>query len=71
MDTREKILSRAGLHAVLKERHRDFALGAFDLLRARYVGCFTARRIHPSALDGATSPSIGALIAHVYRGMHG
>lgn len=45
MDTREKIISREGLHAVLEEHRRDdrkivFANGVFDLLHvghARYL----------------------------------
>jgi rfaE bifunctional protein nucleotidyltransferase chain/domain len=42
MDTREKILSRAGLHEVLDEHRRSgrkvvFAYGVFDLLHAGHV----------------------------------
>ncbi len=42
MDTREKILSREGLHGVLEEHHRSgrkivFANGVFDLLHAGHV----------------------------------
>jgi D-glycero-beta-D-manno-heptose 1-phosphate adenylyltransferase len=42
MDTREKILSRDGLHAVLEEHHRSgrkivFANGVFDLLHVGHV----------------------------------
>jgi rfaE bifunctional protein nucleotidyltransferase chain/domain len=42
MDTREKILSRAGLHEVLEEHRRSgreivFAHGVFDLLHAGHV----------------------------------
>jgi rfaE bifunctional protein nucleotidyltransferase chain/domain len=42
MDTREKILSRAGLHEVLEEHRRSgrrivFADGVFDLLHAGHV----------------------------------
>src|SRR5580704_5001735 len=42
MDTREKIISRQGLHAVLEEHHRSerkivFANGVFDLLHVGHV----------------------------------
>jgi rfaE bifunctional protein nucleotidyltransferase chain/domain len=42
MDTREKILSREGLHGVLEEHHRSgrkivFANGVFDLLHVGHV----------------------------------
>jgi rfaE bifunctional protein nucleotidyltransferase chain/domain len=49
MDTREKILSRAGLHEVLEEHRRSghrivFAHGVFDLLHAGHVRYLTAAR---------------------------
>jgi D-glycero-beta-D-manno-heptose 1-phosphate adenylyltransferase len=49
MDTREKILSRAGLHAVLEEHRRAertivFALGVFDLLHVGHVRYLAAAR---------------------------
>jgi rfaE bifunctional protein nucleotidyltransferase chain/domain len=48
MDTREKILSRAGLHEVLEEQRRSgrkivFAHGVFDLLHAGHVRHLAAR----------------------------
>jgi rfaE bifunctional protein nucleotidyltransferase chain/domain len=49
MDTREKILSREGLHAVLDEHRRSgrrvvFANGVFDLLHAGHVRYLQAAR---------------------------
>ncbi len=49
MDTREKILSRAGLHEVLEEHRRAgrkivFAHGVFDLLHAGHVRYLAAAR---------------------------
>ena len=49
MDTRQKILSRAGLHAVLEEHRRSgktivFALGVFDILHAGHVRYLSAAR---------------------------
>jgi rfaE bifunctional protein nucleotidyltransferase chain/domain len=49
MDTREKILSRAGLHEVLEEHRRAgrkivFAHGVFDLLHAGHVRHLAAAR---------------------------
>lgn len=49
MDTREKILSRDGLHAVLDEHRRSgrkivFANGVFDLLHAGHVRYLKAAR---------------------------
>jgi D-beta-D-heptose 7-phosphate kinase/D-beta-D-heptose 1-phosphate adenosyltransferase len=49
MDTREKILSRAGLHEVLEEHRRSarkivFALGVFELLHAGHVRRLAAAR---------------------------
>jgi rfaE bifunctional protein nucleotidyltransferase chain/domain len=49
MDTREKILSRAGLHEVLEEHRRFgrkivFAHGVFDLLHAGHVRHLAAAR---------------------------
>jgi rfaE bifunctional protein nucleotidyltransferase chain/domain len=49
MDTRQKILSRAGLHAVLEEHRRSgktivFALGVFDILHAGHVRYLRAAR---------------------------
>jgi len=49
MDTREKILSRDGLHAVLDEHRRSgrkivFANGVFDLLHAGHVRYLQAAR---------------------------
>jgi rfaE bifunctional protein nucleotidyltransferase chain/domain len=49
MDTREKILSRAGLHAVLEEHRRAgrkivFAHGVFDLLHVGHVRYLTEAR---------------------------
>src|SRR5215472_9015257 len=49
MDTREKILSREGLHAVLEEHRRAdrkivFANGAFDLLHVGHVRYLQAAR---------------------------
>jgi rfaE bifunctional protein nucleotidyltransferase chain/domain len=49
MDTREKILSRDGLHAVLDEHRRAgckivFANGVFDLLHAGHVRYLQAAR---------------------------
>src|SRR5271155_4981177 len=52
MDTREKILSRDGLHAVLDEHRRSarrivFANGVFDLLHAGHV-----RYLHAARAEG-------------------
>ena len=49
MDTREKIISREGLHAVLEEHRRSdrkivFANGVFDLLHAGHVRYLQAAR---------------------------
>jgi rfaE bifunctional protein nucleotidyltransferase chain/domain len=49
MDTREKILSRTGLHAVLEEHRRSgkrivFAHGVFDILHAGQVRYLSAAR---------------------------
>ncbi|MGH9714274.1 MAG: adenylyltransferase/cytidyltransferase family protein [Candidatus Acidiferrales bacterium] len=49
MDTREKILSREGLHAILDEHRRSgrkivFANGVFDLLHAGHVRYLQAAR---------------------------
>jgi len=49
MDTREKILSRAGLHEVLEEHRRAgrrivFAHGVFDVLHAGHVRYLAAAR---------------------------
>jgi D-glycero-beta-D-manno-heptose 1-phosphate adenylyltransferase len=49
MDTREKILSRSGLHAVLEEHRRAgrtivFALGVFELLHVGHVRYLAAAR---------------------------
>lgn len=49
MDTREKILSRAGLHSVLEEHRRArrtivFANGVFDLLHVGHVRYLQAAR---------------------------
>lgn len=49
MDTRQKILSREGLHAVLAEHRREqrkvvFANGVFDLLHAGHVRYLQAAR---------------------------
>src|ERR1700721_1761178 len=49
MDTREKILSRAGLHEVLEEHRRAgrivvFARGVFDLLHPGHVRHLAAAR---------------------------
>jgi rfaE bifunctional protein nucleotidyltransferase chain/domain len=49
MDTREKVLSRAGLHEVLKEYRRAgrkivFAPGVFDMFRAGHVRYLAAVR---------------------------
>jgi rfaE bifunctional protein nucleotidyltransferase chain/domain len=55
MDTREKILSRAGLHAVLEEHRRAerkivFAHGAFDLLHTGHVRYLAAARAEGDVL---------------------
>jgi rfaE bifunctional protein nucleotidyltransferase chain/domain len=49
MDTREKILSRAGLHEVLEEHRRSghrivFAHGVFDILHAGHIRYLSAAR---------------------------
>jgi D-beta-D-heptose 7-phosphate kinase/D-beta-D-heptose 1-phosphate adenosyltransferase len=49
MDTREKILSRAGLHEVLEEHRRSgrkivFAHGVFDILHAGHIRYLQAAR---------------------------
>jgi D-glycero-beta-D-manno-heptose 1-phosphate adenylyltransferase len=49
MDTREKIVSREGLHAILEEHRRSsrkivFANGVFDLLHAGHVRYLQAAR---------------------------
>jgi rfaE bifunctional protein nucleotidyltransferase chain/domain len=49
MDTREKILSRAGLHEVLEEHHRSghkivFAHGVFDILHPGHIRYLSAAR---------------------------
>lgn len=49
MDTREKILSRAGLHEVLEEHRRAgrkivFAHGVFDMLHAGHIRYLAAAR---------------------------
>jgi len=55
MDTREKILSRAGLHGVLEEHRRSgrkivFANGVFDLLHAGHVRYLQAARAEGDVL---------------------
>src|ERR1700675_5085116 len=55
MDTREKILSRDGLHAVLDEHRRAgrkivFANGVFDLLHPGHVRYLQAARAEGDAL---------------------
>jgi rfaE bifunctional protein nucleotidyltransferase chain/domain len=55
MDTREKILSRDGLHAVLDEHRRAgrkivFANGVFDLLHAGHVRYLQAARAEGDTL---------------------
>lgn len=55
MDTREKILSREGLHEVLKEHRRAgrtivFANGIFDLLHAGHVRYLEAARAEGDVL---------------------
>lgn len=55
MDTREKILSRAGLHGVLDEHGRDgrkiiFANGVFDLLHVGHVRYLQAARAEGDVL---------------------
>jgi rfaE bifunctional protein nucleotidyltransferase chain/domain len=55
MDTREKILSRTGLHEVLAEHRRAgrnivFAHGVFDLLHAGHVRHLAAARAEGSLL---------------------
>jgi rfaE bifunctional protein nucleotidyltransferase chain/domain len=55
MDTREKILSRSGLHAVLEEHRRSgkkivFAQGVFDILHAGHVRYLSAARVEGDLL---------------------
>jgi len=55
MDTREKILSRAGLHPILDEHRRGarqivFANGVFDLLHVGHVRYLQAARAEGNAL---------------------
>jgi len=55
MDTREKILSRSGLHEVLEEHRRAgrkivFAHGVFDLLHAGHVRHLAAARAEGDVL---------------------
>src|ERR1700730_10450874 len=55
MDTREKIVSRAGLHDVLDEHRRAgrkivFANGVFDLLHAGHVRYLQAARVEGDVL---------------------
>lgn len=58
MDTREKILSRAGLHGVLEEHRRAgrqivFGNGVFDLLHAGHVRYLRAARAEGHVLVAA------------------
>src|SRR6201984_993812 len=55
MDTREKILSREGFHAVLDEHRRSgrkvvFANGVFDLLHVGHVRYLQAARLEGDLL---------------------
>ncbi|MGH9747325.1 MAG: adenylyltransferase/cytidyltransferase family protein [Candidatus Acidiferrales bacterium] len=55
MDTREKIISREGLHAVLEEHRRSerkivFANGVFDLLHVGHVRYLQASKKHGDIL---------------------
>lgn len=55
MDTREKILSREGLHAVLAEHRRSgrkivFANGVFDLLHVGHIRYLQASRLEGDLL---------------------
>ena len=55
MDTREKILSRAGLHEVLEEHRRSgrkivFAHGVFDLLHPGHIRYLSAARVEGDLL---------------------
>jgi rfaE bifunctional protein nucleotidyltransferase chain/domain len=55
MDTREKIISREGLHAVLEEHRRSertivFANGVFDLLHVGHVRYLQASKTHGDIL---------------------
>ncbi|MGA8145450.1 MAG: adenylyltransferase/cytidyltransferase family protein [Candidatus Acidiferrales bacterium] len=55
MDTREKIISREGLHAVLEEHRRSehrivFANGVFDLLHAGHVRYLQAAKTQGEVL---------------------
>ena len=64
MDTREKILSRTGLHAVLEEHRRAgsrivFAHGVFDVLRAEDVRFLAAARAEGDRLVVAVHSDAG------------
>jgi rfaE bifunctional protein nucleotidyltransferase chain/domain len=65
MDTREKILSRTGLHEVLEEHRRAgrrivFALGVFDVLSAGDVRYLAAARAEGDRLVVAVLSDAGA-----------
>jgi len=64
MDTREKILSRTGLHEVLEEHRRAgsrvvFAHGVFDVLRAQDVRFLAAARAEGDRLVVAVHSDAG------------
>jgi D-glycero-beta-D-manno-heptose 1-phosphate adenylyltransferase len=65
MDTREKILSREGLHEVLKEHRRAgrkivFANGVFDLLHVGHVRYLQAARAEGDVLVVGINSDAGA-----------